>query len=102
MGDAPVWVEGYAHARAGRLDEARAVLRALQAHAQRQYVPATEFAFLHLALGDQEAAMTWLERGVDERSRGMELLGVDPKVEALRGLPRFKALLASLKLPEAR
>ena len=102
MGNAPVWVEGYAHARAGRPGQARAVLEALQAHAQRQYVPATEFAFLHAALGDRSAAMTWLERGVDERSRGMELLAVDPKVDALRDLPQFKALLASLKLPEAR
>ena len=39
-------------------DEARAVLRALQAHAQRQYVAATEFAFLHLALGEQDAALS--------------------------------------------
>ena len=32
----------------------------------------------------------------------MELLGVDPRVDALRALPRFKALIATLKLPEAR
>ncbi len=102
MGNTPVWVEGYAHAKAGRLDQGRAVLQALQTHAQRQYVPATEFAFLHVALGDLNAALTWLERGVDERSRGMDLLGVDPKVDALRALPRFKALIATLKLPEAR
>ena len=78
------------------------MLQALQTHGQRQYVPATEFAFLHVALGDLNAALTWLERGVAERSRGMELLGVDPKVDALRALPRFKALIATLKLPEAR
>ena len=102
MANAPVWIEGYVHAIAGRREQARSVLQSLQAYAQGQYVPATEFAFLHLALGDQEAALSWLERGVDERSRGMDLLGVDPKVDALRGVPRFKALLASLKLPVAR
>ena len=102
MGNAPVWVEGYVHATAGRGEQARSVLQSLQAHAQKQYVPATEFAFLHLALGDQDSALSWLERGVDERSPGMELLAVDPKIDGLRGLPRFKAVLASLKLPVAR
>jgi tetratricopeptide (TPR) repeat protein len=102
MQGAPVWVEGYVLALAGRNGDARAVLQALRSHAQRHYVPATEFAFLHLALGEQDAALTWLERGVEERSRGMELLAVDRKVDPLRGHPRFRAVLASLKLPDAR
>lgn len=102
LANAPVWVEGYVHALAGRTHEARGALQALQTYARRQYVPATEFAFLHLALGEQDAALTWLERGVNERSRGMELLAVDPRVNPLRDHPRFKAILSSLKLPEAR
>jgi len=102
MQNAPLWVEGYVYALAGREADARAVLQALRAHAQRQYVPAAEFAFLHLALGEQDAALNWLEEGVEERSRGMDLLAVDRKVDPLRGHPRFKAVLSSLKLAEAR
>jgi DNA-binding winged helix-turn-helix (wHTH) protein/tetratricopeptide (TPR) repeat protein len=102
MHGAPIWVEGYVHALAGRVADARAVLQSLRAHAQRQYVPAAELAFLHLALGEQDAALTWLEEGIEERSRGMDLLAVDPTVNPLRGHPRFRAILAALQLPEAR
>ena len=82
MGNQPVWVVGYVHARAGRRSEALTVLRALEAQAGQTYVPATDMALLHVGLGDHEAALDWLERGVVERSHWMELLAVHPVLES--------------------
>jgi len=101
MGNTPTWLVGYIHAKAGRPREAREVLRALEAHAARHYVPPIEFAYLHLALDDRDRSLSWLEKSVEEHSRWMELLAVDPLLEPLRREPRFKALLGTLRLPSA-
>ena len=63
MGFTPTWLVGYVHARAGRLDDAREVLRAVQARAATTYVPPVEIAFLEAAVGNQAAALDGLERG---------------------------------------
>jgi tetratricopeptide (TPR) repeat protein len=99
MGNTPTWLVGYVHATAGRTAEAREVLRAMEAHATRRYVPAIEFAYLHLALGDREAALSWLERALEEHSRWIELIAVDPILDPLRGERRFEALLDALRPP---
>jgi len=101
MGNTPTWLVGYVHAKAGRAADAREVLRAMEAHATRRYVPAAEFAYLHLALGDREAALTWLERGFEEHSRWIELMAVDPILDPLRREPRFAVLVRALGLPGA-
>ncbi len=62
MAFAPTWMVGYLHARAGRLDEAREVLRAVQARAVTTYVPPVEMAFLLAAVGERMQALDWLER----------------------------------------
>lgn len=100
MGNAPAWLVGYVHARAGRPTDAREVLRALEAHAQQHYVSAIELALLHTALGDTDAALDWLDRGFDEHSRWMEWLAVHPVFDPLRGHPRFQRLLRAMRLPE--
>lgn len=100
MGNAPTWIVGYVHARSGRLAEAREVLQALDAHRQSHYVPTIELAYLHLALGDRERALTLLAESVDEHSRWIELIAVDPILDPLRDEPRFQALVARMGFPE--
>jgi DNA-binding winged helix-turn-helix (wHTH) protein/tetratricopeptide (TPR) repeat protein len=95
----PTWVVGYVHARAGRLADAREVLRAAEARARRDYVPPVDLALLHTAIGDRARALDALERGLRERGRWMELLAVLPPLDDLRGEPRFQALLTALRLP---
>ncbi|MGD9902344.1 MAG: winged helix-turn-helix domain-containing protein [Vicinamibacterales bacterium] len=96
----PTWVVGYVHARAGRLAEAREVLRAVQAHAASDYVPPVDLALLFTAVGDHDAALDWLERGWRERGRWMELVNVLPPLDPLRGDPRFRALVRRMRLPD--
>jgi hypothetical protein len=51
----------------------------------------------YVALGDADEAMSWLERGYDERFNPSALLrpGFDP----LRSNPRFQDLLRRIGLP---
>lgn len=100
MGFAPTWLVGYVHARAGRLDDAREVLRAVEARAATTYVPPLDLAFLHAAVGDRAAALDWLERAQRAHGPGLELLGVHPAVDPVRTEPRFLAILKALRLPE--
>jgi serine/threonine-protein kinase len=81
----------YAHA--GMRDSARVVLDALLARRTRRYVPTGSIAGVFAVLGDVPQTMTWLERAFDERSNLIAYLGSDPDYVALRGDPRFEALL---------
>ncbi len=100
MAFAPTWVVGYLHARAGRLDEAREVLRAVQSRAVATYVPPVEVAFLLAAAGERTQALDWLERAHRQGGPWMELLAVHPAADPLRAEPRFRALLKALHLQE--
>ncbi|MEP7118520.1 MAG: winged helix-turn-helix domain-containing protein [Acidobacteriota bacterium] len=100
MGFAPTWLVGYVHARAGRLDDAREVLRAVEARAATTYVPPLDLAFLHAAVGDRAAALDWLERAHRAHGPGLELLAVHPAADPVRAEPRFRAILKALRLPE--
>ena len=61
---------------------------------QRGYVPSTAVALVYTGLGLVDEALTWLERGADERNGDMILLKVWPAWDALRSEQRFEALLA--------
>ncbi len=100
MAFTPTWVVGYLHARAGRLDEAREVLRAVQARAVTTYVPPVEMAFLLAAVGERMQSLDWLERAHRQGGPWMELLAVHPAADPLRAEPRFRALLKALHLQE--
>jgi hypothetical protein len=50
--------------------------------------------------GQHEEALDWLERGLDERSRWMEIIGVLPVLDPLRSHPRFRKILQAMQLPD--
>jgi eukaryotic-like serine/threonine-protein kinase len=96
----PLAVAFLAHglALAGRGDEARRRLDELEAQRTRRYVSAYDLAVIHAGLGDVVRAVEELERGYEERTHWMALLGVDPRLDPLRAHPRFERLLADLRL----
>jgi hypothetical protein len=55
------------------------------------------FAVIYLALGEKDQALEWLEKDERERS-GFEInfIKVDPYLDALRGDPRFQALVSAI------
>jgi len=53
----------------------------------------------YAALGKVDEAIAWLERSFAERETDLTGLAVDPRLDALRGDPRFQALQARMDFP---
>ena len=88
-------------ARAGRRTEARQQFDALRRDVRgRNLRLSDEFnALVLLALGDTEEALAAMERAAGDRDPSLLWLAVDPRVDSLRGHPRFEALVARLGRP---
>jgi len=84
--------EGYALAKLGKREEAQSVLDSLLQRSKERFVPPYHFALLYNGLGEQEEALTWLERGFAERDPKMAFLKVEPKWNNLRSNEQFQDL----------
>ena len=84
---------GRAYALAGRRADAEAILRNIP--------PSDSYgiATIELALGNNDRGLEYLSKAVDERVPFTRLLKVDPQFDNVRSDPRFKQILARLKLP---
>ena len=89
---------GYALGRAGRQDDARAILDSLLARAAPEYLAPTSIATIHVGLGENEQALDWLERGYAARDVRMTFLKVDRRWDPLRDEPRFVAIVRRMRL----
>jgi tetratricopeptide (TPR) repeat protein len=89
---------GHAYARAGKPKEARATLARLAQASGDRYVSAYYVALVHLALGELETGMDWLERAYDEQSSWIGYMKVDPRLDPVRTKPRFQRLLGKMRL----
>jgi serine/threonine-protein kinase len=89
---------GHAYAKAGMENEARATLARLAQASTNRHVSAYHVAVIHIALGDPNAGLDWLERAYDERSPWIGYLRVDPRVDPVRSHPRFESLLGKSRL----
>ena len=89
---------GYLLGRAGRHDEARAVLAALEASAVHEYVSPVAFATVLIGLGEYQRALDWAERAWQERRGWLAYLTVNPMLDPLRDEPRFQALVKRMRL----
>jgi len=88
---------GHAEASNGKQKEARAILAQLTEMVKTRYVSGYGFAVIHLALGEKDQALDWLEKDARERN-GFEInfIKVDPYLDPLRGDPRFEALVSKI------
>ena len=91
---------GYAYAAAGDARQAKTILREFDAAASGQRRFAYEAAVIHAALGDAEAAFARLGDAVAARSGWIAYLGVDPRLDPLRGDTRYAALETELGLAQ--
>jgi tetratricopeptide (TPR) repeat protein len=85
------------YARLGRRDEALRVLNALVKR-ERPLDPQA-MAIAYFALGDKDRGFEWLTRAFDQRSGFISSANVNPGLDSVRDDPRFKALIARLRLP---
>ncbi|MCK6500046.1 MAG: hypothetical protein L6Q38_11275, partial [Nitrospira sp.] len=97
-------LRGYAFARMGQVEKARAVLHELIEQQRTQpYLQPYFVARIYAALGDKESALDWLERAEQERSEHLVFadfggLRTDPAWDQLQDHPRFLALLKKVGL----
>jgi TolB-like protein/DNA-binding winged helix-turn-helix (wHTH) protein/Flp pilus assembly protein TadD len=86
-----------AYAASGKRSEAAKLLSDLKKHSNPNYSHASEIAVIYVALGDKDQAMTWLEKGYEERFNPGVLLR--PGFDSLRSDPRFQDLVRRISLP---
>jgi tetratricopeptide (TPR) repeat protein len=91
---------GLAHvfAKVGRHGEAREILTELLEMRKTRYVSAYGIASLHAVLGDVKEALDWLETAHAEHDQTLVLLKVHPRLDAVRGEPRYLELLERMRL----
>jgi tetratricopeptide (TPR) repeat protein len=83
-------------AASGQHAEARALLRRMEGISNTTYIKPYDVALVYVQLGEADTAMTLLERAFDVRDSTIVSLGVDPRLDALRGHPRFDRLRARM------
>jgi tetratricopeptide (TPR) repeat protein len=84
--------------RAGRRDEAHAMLGELVERAGREFVSPYGIASFYAVAGENERALDWLEQAYAARDGALGLIKVHPRLDGLRGEPRFRDLLARMRL----
>jgi len=89
---------GHLYAKLGRRTEALAALSRLQVLSQQRSVSPCEFAAVHGALGDKDAAFRSLDQYYEDRSWEIILLKLDTAFAELRGDPRYDAMVHRLTL----
>ncbi|HWY58784.1 MAG TPA: tetratricopeptide repeat protein [Terriglobales bacterium] len=83
---------GYVYAISGRENQARKVLQDLESRLGQPYVPSYAIALVYAGLGENDHAMSWLQRAFDDRSTSMVYLKLDPELSSLHSDPRFEQL----------
>jgi TolB-like protein/DNA-binding winged helix-turn-helix (wHTH) protein/Flp pilus assembly protein TadD len=86
-----------AYVASGKRSEAVKLLDDLKNRSTNGYSNAAEIAVIYVSLGDTDQAMTWLEKGFEERFNPGLL--IRPGFDPLRSDPRFQNLLRRIGLP---
>jgi TolB-like protein/DNA-binding winged helix-turn-helix (wHTH) protein/Flp pilus assembly protein TadD len=89
----------YAYGHAGKLVEARALLKKLEQRSKAGFVPAYDLAVVNIAIGEREAALEWLERAYQEGDWAFIVFATEPRLDPVRSDPRFQAILKKLNIP---
>jgi tetratricopeptide (TPR) repeat protein len=90
---------GHAYASAARVDEAWRALDELQEISQRRHVSWYWRSLVYAGLRESARALDCLEAAYRERDVWLIWIRREPRFDALRPEPRFKALVARMRLP---
>ncbi len=87
---------GRGYGEAGRRTDALRVLDELRERSSREYVAPFHLAFLHIGLGDLDAAVAALELACEQRNALAWWPKWGPHYDSLRSHPRFENVLAKI------
>ena len=84
------------YAISGQLEDARTLVDVVKKDSNLIDQAYRGLALVYAALGENDTAFEWLEKGYQRREESLLSIKVDPKVDRLRSDPRFIALLRKL------
>jgi TolB-like protein/Flp pilus assembly protein TadD len=90
---------GYIYGRAGREEQARAVIRELEEIATRQYVSPYWIGLVYMSLDDRDTAFRYLELAREQHAPWLAYMKVSPWFDSVRDDPRFDDLLRCMNFP---
>jgi DNA-binding winged helix-turn-helix (wHTH) protein/TolB-like protein/tetratricopeptide (TPR) repeat protein len=90
-----------AQALEGHPTEARALLERVERNPDYTADPVS-LARVHLALGETDAAIAWLQRAYQERDPDVTIMKYDPNLAALAADPRFQQLVQNVSTRNER
>ena len=88
----------HSYALAGRSEDARTILDEMTNDKIDRYVASPMIARIYLGLGEFETSLSWLQKGLEERSYWMVFLKEDPVYDPMRTHPKFVELLKLIGL----
>lgn len=92
----------HAYARVGKISSAEPILVRLENRNGNLPKPSFHIAVIKLALGDVNGAVRWLEQACRERFERTLFLGVDPRLDVLRGTRHFEEMCKQVREPDLR
>lgn len=93
---------GFVLARNGHEARARGLLTRFAEAARTRYLPPTSAGLIHAGLGERDAALAALERGLAVRDVRMTLVPLDSRWTLVRDEPRYRAILERMNLKDRR
>ena len=91
---------GHAYGVSGNRAEAQKALAELLEQSKTRYVAPLDMGFVYLGLGDRDKALEWFEKGYEDHSSYIPAAAVDPRLDSIRGEPRFQNLLRRMGLKQ--
>jgi serine/threonine-protein kinase len=89
---------GYNYARMGDELAAREILEELLALAESRYVSARWIGYVYMGLREDETALDWLERAVDERADWIVWINLLAGIDRYRSNSRFHEIMRRMNL----
>jgi adenylate cyclase len=86
------------YAKAGRIKESTMILDRLLAIREPQYFDPFIIAQVYGSLGDEDNALKWLARAINEKSARATRIKVTPAFDSFRDDPKFKTLIEKIGL----
>ena len=82
----------YSLGTAGRYSEARKLLLHLEERSMHTFVPAYDLAVIHVALNENDRALSLLQKSYAEHDWALLALAAEPRLDPLRRDPRYREL----------
>jgi len=89
---------GWVYGAAGQPEQAAATLERMKGPSPDRWVDPLFLAWIHIGLGDRDAAFQWLREAYQQRSSALVVMDMHPLADSVRSDPRFAQLLEDIHL----